>query len=357
MTRLETKLKKIGSDAKVTAKAAGLRYIEDRTKGFYRKKIGKGYTYEDYQGNKVEDKELLERFKNLVIPPAYTNVWIAPYPNNHLQFTGFDAKKRKQYRYHPHWTSIRNQAKFYSLRQFSQCLPSIRVQVEKNLRQKGLPQSKVLALVVKLIELTHIRIGNQSYTKLYGSFGLSTLKDKHVDFHGAKVTFSFKGKKGVYHEILLNNKKLANLVKRCRDIPGKELFQYYDEEGNHKSIDSGDVNHYLKEITQQDFTAKDFRTWAGSIHALCAFKELGDYEKEADAKKNIVSVIDNVAKKLGNTRSVCKKYYIHPSVISSYQNGHLHQYTVKDSAKQLLTKEERLLVKLLDTEAIAKVVA
>jgi DNA topoisomerase-1 len=356
MTRLEAKLQKIGNDPKITAKSAGLRYTEDRTKGYYRKKAGKKFIYEDYLGKPVEKKNLLDRFKALVIPPAYTNVWIASHSNSHLQFTGFDAKNRKQYRYNPQWNSIRNQAKFYRLREFSKCLPNIRLQIEKDLKQAGLPKSKVLALVVKLIELTHIRIGNESYRKLYGSFGLSTLKDKHIDFDGAKVKFSFKGKKGVYHQISLKSQKLANLVKKCRDIPGSELFQYYTEDGKHHSIDSSEINSYIKEITQQDFTAKDFRTWAGSIYALGAFKELGDFEKESEAKKNIVEVIDYVASKLGNTRSVCKKYYIHPSVISSYKNGNIHQYKVRESLKHLLTKEERLLVKLLDNEVIANVI-
>lgn len=354
MTRLENKLQKIGSDAKVTAKAAGLRYTQDRTKGFYRKKAGKGFKYEDYQGNPVKDKDLLERFKKLVIPPAYENVWIAPYPNNHLQFTGYDVKGRKQYRYHADWNSIRNQAKFYRLRNFAKCLPKIRQQVEKDLQKKGLPFTKVVALAVKLIELTHIRIGNESYSKLYGSFGLSTLKDRHVKFKGAAVRFSFKGKKGVYHDIELQSKKLASLVKKCRDIPGKELFQYYDEDGKHYSIDSGDVNNYLREVTGEDYTAKDFRTWAGSVNALCAFKELEAAENESQLKKQIVEVIDHVAAKLGNTRTVCKKYYVHPSVINAHQNGTLHKYKVKDSNKNSLTNEERLLLKILENEKIAK---
>ncbi len=354
MTRLEQKLKKIGSDSKITAKAAGLRYIEDRTKGYYRKKYGEGFKYEDDQGTPVTDEELLERFKKLVIPPAYTDVWIAPFENNHLQFTGYDAKGRKQYRYHTAWNSIRNQAKFYRLRRFADTLPTIRKRVEKDLNRKGLPFEKVLALVVKLIEITHIRIGNESYSKLYGSFGLTTLKDRHVKLKGPDVKFAFKGKKGVYHEIELHSKKLANMVKKCRDIPGKELFQFYDEEGKHQSIDSGDVNHYLKEITGEDFTAKDFRTWAGSVHALCAFKELGEYEKQADGKKNIVKVIDDVAKKLGNTRSVCKKYYVHPSVISSYEKGKLHKYKLKSTTNTNLSTEEKLLVKLLEEETLAK---
>ncbi|MFC5285310.1 DNA topoisomerase IB [Pedobacter alpinus] len=355
MTRLENKLQKIGSDAKITAKAVGLRYTEDRKKGYYRKKAGKGFSYADYEGQPVKDPELLERFKKLVIPPAYDNVWIAPYPNNHLQFTGFDVKGRKQYRYHAEWNNIRNQAKFYKLREFAKCLPKIRTEIEKDLKLQGLPFRKVVALVVKLIELTHIRIGNQSYSKLYGSFGLSTLKDRHVKFDKAKVKFSFKGKKGVYHDIELQSKQLANLVKKCRDIPGKELFQYYDEDGKHYSIDSGDVNSYLKEISGEDFTAKDFRTWAGSVHALCAFKELDNFESQQDTKKQIVDVIDHVASKLGNTRTVCKKYYVHPSVINCYQNGALVKYKVKDNPKHSLTNEERLLVKILENEKITNV--
>ena len=354
MTRLENKLAKIGTDAKVTAKAAGLRYIEDRTKGYYRKKAGKGFRYEDCEGKPVKDEALLERFRKLVIPPAYQDVWIAPYPNNHLQFTGYDVKGRKQYRYHADWNAIRNQAKFFRLRNFANCLPKIRQQIEKDLNLKGLPFRKVLALVVKLIELTHIRIGNESYSKLYGSFGLSTLKDRHVKFKGATVKFSFKGKKGVYHDIELQSRKLATLVKKCQEIPGKELFQYYDDEGNHHSIGSGDVNNYLKEITGEDYTAKDFRTWAGSVHALCAFKDIALAENETKLKKQIASVIDDVAKKLGNTRTVCKKYYIHPSVIDAYQNGKIQKYKVRESNKNSLSVEERLLVKILDNEKFAE---
>lgn len=357
MNRLQKKLEKIGSDPKITAKAIGLRYTEDRTKGYYRKKKGNEFYYVDADGQLVKDKSLLERFKKLVIPPAYEEVWISPHENNHLQFTGYDVKGRKQYRYHADWNTIRNQAKFYRLRRFAEALPGIRKKVDEDLNRKGLPFEKVLALVVKLIELTNIRIGNEAYSKLYGSFGLTTLKDKHVKFEGAKVNFAFKGKKGVYHDISLQSKRLANLVKRCQEIPGKELFQYYDDDGKHYSVESGDVNTYLKEITGEDFTAKDFRTWAGSVQALCALKEMGAFEKESDCKKNIVKAIDNVAKQLGNTRTVCKKYYVHPTVISAYENGNLHIYKSRKSSNQSLTDEEKLLVKILDEENIAQVTA
>lgn len=357
MNRLQKKLEKIGSDPKITAKAIGLRYTEDRNKGYYRKRNDKEFYYVDADEKLIEGEELLQRFKKLVVPPAYEEVWIAPHENNHLQFTGYDVKGRKQYRYHADWNKIRNQAKFYRLRRFAEALPGIRKKVDEDLNRKGLPFEKVLALVVKLIELTNIRIGNEAYSKLYGSFGLTTLKDKHVKFTGARVNFSFKGKKGVYHDIDLQSKRLANLVRRCQEIPGKELFQYYDDDGNHYRVESGDVNTYLKEITGEDFTAKDFRTWAGSVQALCALKEMGAFEKESDCKKNIVTAIDNVAKQLGNTRTVCKKYYVHPTVISAYENGSLHIYKSRKSSNQSLTDQEKLLVKILDEENMAQVIA
>ncbi len=354
MNRLQQKLEKIGSDAKSTAKAVGLRYIDNFEKGYTRKRNNNGFQYFDLEGNLVKDSDLLERFRKLVIPPAYENIWISPAENTHLQFTGIDAKGRKQYRYHPEWNKIRNQAKFYRLRRFAEALPTIRKQVEKDLKRKGLPLEKVLALVVKLMELTNIRIGNENYSKLYGSFGLTTLKDRHVRFNGNKeVKFAFKGKKGIYHEISLHDKSIAKLVKHCQDIPGKELFQYYDENGNHHSIDSGDVNNYIKEISGEDFTAKDFRTWFGSVHAICAFRNIGNYEKQTELKSNIVQAVDYVAEKLGNTRTVCKKYYVHPTVISSYENGHIHLYRTRKTSSGSFTDYEKLLIKILDQESLS----
>lgn len=353
MNRLQKKLEKIGTNTKSTAKAIGLRYIDSFDKGYKRLKKGDSFYYVDTDENIVKDAQLLDRFKKLVIPPAYEDVWISPAENTHLLFTGIDAKGRKQYRYHPEWNKIRNQAKFYRLKKFAKALPNIRKQVEKDLRRKGLPLEKVLALVVKLMELTNIRIGNESYSKLYGSFGLTTLKNRHVKFEGNKeVKFSFKGKKGVYHEISLRDRAIARLIRNCRDIPGKELFQYYDEDSNHYSIDSGDVNNYIKEISGEDFTAKDFRTWFGSVHAICAFRNIGSYEKQTELKNNIVQAIDYVAQKLGNTRTVCKKYYVHPTVISSYQNGHIHLYKSRNASSSCFTDYEKLLIKILDKEDI-----
>ncbi|ADY52380.1 DNA topoisomerase [Pseudopedobacter saltans DSM 12145] len=353
MNRLQQKLEKIGTDAKSTAKSVGLRYIDNFNKGYKRLKKEYSFYYTDTEGKVVKDKELLERFKKLVIPPAYEDVWISPAENTHLLFTGIDAKGRKQYRYHPEWNQIRNQAKFYRLKRFANALPNIRKRIEQDLKRKGLPLEKVLALVVKLMELTNIRIGNESYSKLYGSFGLTTLKDRHVKFNGNKeVKFSFKGKKGIYHEISLQDRSIAKLIKNCQDIPGKELFQYYDEDGNHHSIDSGDVNSYIKEISGEDFTAKDFRTWFGSVHAICAFRDMGSWEKQTELKSNIVQAIDYVAQKLGNTRTVCKKYYVHPTVISSYENGRIHLYKTRNTSSGCFTDYEKLLIKILDKEDI-----
>ncbi|HEY0246114.1 MAG TPA: DNA topoisomerase IB [Mucilaginibacter sp.] len=359
MNRLLQKLEKIGRDPKVTAKAVGLRYVADSAPGYTRKKAGKGWSYYDADGNRVKDKELITRFNNLVIPPAYTNVWISPYENGHLQFTGTDAAGRKQYRYHTHWNKIRNQSKYHRLQTFALHLPAIRKQVDKDLARHNLGHEKVVALVVRLMELTSIRVGNESYKKLYGSFGLTTLQDRHVKIEGSQIKFDFKGKKGVYHKVSLQSKKLAKLVKQCRDIPGKELFQFYDAEGKRCTIGSGDVNTYLHEITGEDFTAKDFRTWSGSVSALYAFKEAGEFETVSECKKKIVSVLDEVAVNLGNTRTVCKKYYVHPTVIKSYEEGTIFNYIKeldedKNVSSSELSKAEKALLEILAKEKLAE---
>jgi DNA topoisomerase-1 len=357
MNRLHKKLEKIGSDPKVTAKAAGLRYAANSDKGYFRIRNGNSFKYIDSERKNLKDKAVLERIQKLVIPPAWENVWICPYENGHLQVTGIDVKGRKQYRYHVNWNKIRNQSKFYKLRRFALALPKIRQQVEKDLSRKGLPYEKVVALVVKLIEMTNIRIGNDAYKKLYGSFGLTTLRDKHVKFENTTMYFDFVGKKGVKHKVNLQSKKLVNLVRKCKDIPGQELFQYYDDDGNRHTIGSGDINNYLKEVSEEDFTAKDFRSWAGSVNALCAFQEIGAYASETDCKRKIVEVIDSVAEKLGNTRTVCRKYYVHPTVIAAYEKGNIDQYKmVKNVKGNELTAEEEALVKLLENETIAEVI-
>lgn len=356
MNRLHSKLEKIGRDPKITAKAVGLRYSANFGRGYFRERKNDTFIYRDENRKIVRDKDVIERIKFLVLPPAWENVWISPYANGHLQATGLDIKGRKQYRYHTYWNKIRNQSKFYRLRRFAHALPVIREQVDKDLARKGLPFEKVIALVVKLIELTNIRIGNDAYKKLYGSFGLTTLRDKHVKFDKSKVMFDFVGKKGVKHKISLQSMKLANLVKKCRDIPGQDLFQYLDDDGTRHTVGSADVNTYLKDITQEDFTAKDFRVWAGSVNALSAFQEVGEFSNQSDCKKKIVEVLDIVASKLGNTRTVCKKYYVHPSVIASYENGSIHSYKVLPNVpNNKLNPEEEALVRLLETEKIAEV--
>ena len=268
------KLKSIVKDEEKTALAANLIYVTDKEAGIERKKTGNKFEYY-FKGEKIKDDEELLRIKHLVIPPAWTKVWICKNENGHLQATGYDTKNRKQYRYHHHWNSLRNHTKFYRLTDFGKALPAMRLHLEEDISVPGLPLKKVLAAVVSLLERTNIRVGNSFYEKTYGSFGLTTLKDKHVKFTGASVSFAFVGKKGVSHHVTLKNKKLAAIVKRCRDVPGKELFQFYDEDDNHHSIDSGLINNYIKEISNADFTAKDFRTWAGTVQAFLALKSIG----------------------------------------------------------------------------------
>jgi DNA topoisomerase-1 len=358
MNRLLRKLEKIGRDPQITAKAVGLRYVADSTPGYTRKKSGTGWSYYDMDSKLVKEKELIARFNKLVIPPAYMKVWISPYENGHLQFTGIDAARRKQYRYHPDWNKIRNQSKYHRLQTFAAYLPAIRRQVDKDLARKSFDHDKIVALVVRLMELTGIRIGNEEYKKLYGSFGLTTLMNRHVKIEGSTINFEFKGKKGVYHKVALHSAKLARLVKQCRDIPGKELFQYYNAEGERCTVGSGDVNTYLKEITGEDFTAKDFRTWAGSVGALYAFKQAGEFETITECRKKIIGVLDEVAVNLGNTRIVCKKYYVHPTVIKSYEEGTIFKYIKtlddeKDVNPAELNTAEKALLDILENEKLA----
>jgi len=343
------KLKGLLQDGEKSAEIINLVYVSDKDPGIERVKRGKSFIYTK-GGKTITDKNELSRIKSLVIPPAWENVWICALPNGHLQVTGFDVKKRKQYRYHPLWCEFRNQTKFYQLLAFGKKLPGIREQLEKDLAKPGLPLEKVLAAVVRIMLETNIRVGNNEYEKLYGSFGLTTLKDNHVKINGSSVKFSFKGKKGVYHEIDLRSARLARIVKQCRDIPGKELFQYYDDNGEKKSIDSGMVNEYLKNVCCDNFTTKDFRTWTGSVYAVEALKELGCCDEETEIKKNIVQVLDIVAKRLGNTRAVCKKYYVHPGILDMYANKELQRFfqEKKNGADQKFSEAESILMKMLE---------
>jgi len=335
-----------------SAEAVNLVYVNDTQPGIDRKKNGHSFEYY-YNGKKITDEEELIRIKSLVLPPAWENVWICPLENGHLQATGIDTRGRKQYKYHTKWNVLRNHTKFYRLYQFGTAVPELRVKIEKDLSLSGLPLNKVLATVVSLMERTNIRVGNCSYEKMYGSYGITTLKDKHVKISGTSIKFAFKGKKGVYHDISIKSKRLASIVKKCQDIPGKELFQYYDESGERRTIDSGMVNDYIKTISGGDFTAKDFRTWSGTVQALLAFKELGFSETQTQTKRNVIAALDVVSKLLGNTRTVCKKYYVHPLIISLYETKTLEKYLKQldeldeDDDKSELTKEEKLLMNIL----------
>lgn len=348
------KLRSILKDEEKTAKAAHLIYVSDKEAGIERKKRGKDFAYY-FNGKLVKDDEELLRIKHLVIPPAWVKVWICKRENGHLQATGYDVKGRKQYRYHHYWNALRNHTKFYRIHDLGKVLPQIRAGLKKDLRQKELTERKVLAVVVSLMERTNIRIGNSFYEKENGSFGLTTLKDRHVTFNGSSATFSFIGKKGVYHKVQLKNKRLAALIKKCRDVPGKELFQYYDGEGNHHSIDSGMVNNYIHEIGGADFTAKDFRTWAGTVQAFLALKSIGCCDSKTETKRKIVEALDIVSEHLGNTRSVCKKYYVHPIILSLYESKKLEKYfkeldkTETNHVKKSLTPEEKIVMKILET--------
>ena len=343
---------KINKDYIKAAKVADLKYVSDQSKGISRQKKGEGFVY-IYDEKPLKDKEEIERIKKLAIPPAWTNVWICPDESGHIQATGFDLRNRKQYRYHPQWSVLRNETKFHHLYEFGKLLPSLRLKLEEDLAKKELCEEKVIATVISLMERTYIRIGNDGYEKLYGSYGLTTLKDRHVTVEGDKLVFSFKGKKGIFHNVSVRNRRLARMVKACRDIPGKELFQYFDAEGNRKSVDSGMVNRYIKDATGGDFSAKDFRTWAGTLDVLRAFKSMGEAGSDADCKKNIIAALDEVSKKLGNTRTVCKKYYVHPGILKLYEEKNLAKYLKElDNIEKPddltgLTSEEKVLMKIL----------
>ncbi len=345
---------KISRDYKKAAKAVNLQYVSDAEPGITRVQKSDGFAY-IFNGKRIRSKAELQRIKALVIPPAWMNVWICVSPNGHIQVTGFDVKNRKQYRYHAAWHLLRNETKFHRLLEFGKTIPTLRLKLEKDLGQQSLTAEKVIAAVTALMERTYIRIGNQEYEKQNGSYGLTTLKDKHVNINGSKMVFSFKGKKGVYHDIALTNRKLAKIVKQCRDISGKELFQYYDADGSRKKIDSGMVNSYIKEVTGGDFTAKDFRTWAGTLSILRAFKSIGEATTSTEIKKNVVTALDEVSSKLGNTRTVCKKYYVHPGIIKMYEENNLGKYLnqldeiEKDDNVTGYTSEENLLMKILQS--------
>lgn len=345
------RLSRLNSDPRSSAEIVQLVYVSDSQEGIFRKRTRTGFSYWQ-RGGKVKDPGILARIRGLVIPPAWEQVWICSQENGHLQVTGLDSRGRKQYKYHPRWNQLRNMTKFAHLYGFGNVLPLVRARLQQDLRQPGLPAAKVLALIVSILEQTSMRVGNSTYEKENGSYGLTTLLNRHVNFEQNKLRFLFSGKKSVKQDILLGNRKLVRIVKQCREIPGKELFQYYDGQNNKCSVDSGMVNEYIRQISGGDFTAKDFRTWTGSLHAL---RELSNREGEiagTTRQKLVLEMLDKVAVALGNTRSVCRKYYVHPGLPELFLAGKLpakEQWEALPGDPALLAEERALMHVLKNT--------
>ena len=322
-------------DPLVAAKRARLRHVRDDRPGITRHNARNGFDYRAPDGALIGDVATLRRIKSLVIPPAWTDVWICPHPNGHVQATGRDARGRKQYRYHPRWRETRDETKYGKMLLFSRVLPLIRRRVAADLRRPGLPRERVLAAIVRLLELTLFRIGNVEYSKANKSFGLTTLRDRHVQIEGDHIRLCFRGKSGVQHEGDINDRRLARIIKNCRDLPGYELFQYLDDDGHRHAVDSADVNDYLREISGEDVTAKDFRTWAGTNLAAIALQQFEAFDSEAKRRRAILRAVEHVAKHLGNTVAVCRKCYIHPAIFEGYLDGSLLQTLAQRTADYL----------------------
>jgi DNA topoisomerase-1 len=334
--------------------------VSDTTPGITRKRRGKGFSYVDPRGATIADETTLARIRKLAIPPAYTDVWICPDPRGHIQATGRDARGRKQYRYHERWREARDETKFGRMLAFSEALPDIRRRVDEDLKRPALPREKVLATVVRLLESTCIRVGNDEYSRTNDSYGLTTLEDQHATITGTTVRFRFRGKGGKAHEVALADRRLARIVQRCQELPGEQLFQYLDEAGAVVDVTSGDVNQYLREIGGQEFTAKDFRTWAGTLLAAQALRAIGAGATQKEIKANIVGAVDRVSARLNNTRAVCRKYYVHPAVLERYAAGQLAEALGAlergpSTDPYALSAEERALVHMLrESSATAK---
>jgi DNA topoisomerase-1 len=308
-------------DAIASAADAGLRWVSDTAPGIRRRMERGKPVYLDNTGKRVTDEAVLGRIRSLAIPPAWTDVWICPSPRGHIQATGRDARGRKQYRYHPKWREVRDENKYARMIAFGKALPGIRRRVKKDLSRPGLPREKALASVVGLLETTLIRVGNDEYARSNNSVGLTTMRDRHVQVNGSELRFSFRGKGGKEHTVDIRDRRLARVVKQSQDLPGYELFQYLDDEGERRSVDASDVNAYLQEIAGEEFTAKDFRTWAGTVLASVALQEFEEFDSEAQAKRNVVRAVERVAERLGNTPAICRKCYVHPAVVESYLEG------------------------------------
>ncbi len=342
------------ADPLESAHAVGLRYVSDSRSGIRRKRAGKGFVYIDPAGRPLRDRATLDRIRSLVIPPAWRDVWICPLANGHLQATGRDAKGRKQHRYHPLYRAVRDEVKFSRMPAFAAALPRIRERVRKDLELPGMPREKVLATVVRLLETTSIRVGNEEYAKENDSFGLTTMHDEHAKVTGSTIRFQFRGKSGKFHEIELSDPRLARIVKRSQDLPGEELFQYVDGDGTVRDITSEDVNSYIREISGEDFTAKDFRTWNGTVLAAVALGQCEPCQTETQLKKNVVATVKEVAEKLGNRPATCRKYYVHPAILDAYSAGELLAALKPASAMNTLhglTPAEACVARMLEKTA------
>jgi DNA topoisomerase I len=337
-----------------TRALSGLRFSSDEQPGISRRRSGRGFAYRHANGRLVRDRETLDRIRALAIPPAWTDVWICPWPNGYLQATGRDARGRKQYRYHARYRRRRDDAKFGRLIAFAKALPAIRARVDADLARSGLPREKVLAAVVRLLELTLIRVGNDEYARLNQSFGLTTLRNRHAEVDGTEVTFRFRGKSGQEHEVGLRDRRLAGVVRRCRDLPGQELFQYVGEDGEPRDVASDDVNGYLAEIAP-GVTAKDFRTWAGTVLAYRALRSLGKGSTDREKQRNVAAAIRETAENLGNTAAVARQAYVHPAVVDAYLDGRIRRALVQaaedtdEPPGATDPDEERAVVALLRT--------
>jgi DNA topoisomerase I len=309
------------SDPLESAEQAGLVYINDRRTGIRRRRAGRGFSYVGVDGRVIRDRAQVERIRALAIPPAWTEVWISPTRRGHIQATGRDARGRKQYRYHPRWREVRDEVKYGRMLAFAAALPAIRAATESDLRRPGLPREKVLALVVRLLEATLIRVGNDEYARDNRSYGLTTMRNRHAAVDGSTVNFRFRGKSGKEFVVPVDDRRLAGLVKRCQELPGQDLFEYTDADGVVQGITSTDVNAYLRQASGDDFTAKDFRTWAGTVAAALALREFELVDSQAQAKQNVVEAVRRVAEQLGNTPAVSRAGYVHPAVIDAYLDG------------------------------------
>lgn len=331
----ELDLPEVVTDPVESARAAGLHYCSDTDPGIRRKRTGKHFSYVAPDGTRIKDEATLKRIRSLAIPPAYKDVWICPDPLGHLQATGRDARGRKQYRYHPRWREIRDETKHTRMIAFGHVLPTIRRKTEEHLALRGMPREKVLATVVRLLETTLIRVGNEEYARSNQSYGLTTLRNKHARVDGTKVNFAFRGKSGVKFKISMQDRRLARIVKKCQELPGQALFSYIDEDGNSCMVGSADVNAYLREVSGQEITAKDFRTWSATVLAAMALQEMEAVDTKAATKKNVVRAIERVAERLGNTPAVCRKCYVHPAILQAYEEGTLPQIVRERAVEEL----------------------